>query len=142
MRATGLKAGLLLIFLTLLATGAGDTPASALARFASALSQNDAPAAIAVFDSSAPGYAGLESGIQALTRQAEVLCAIEVLEEKESGADRVLDTDWYLQLKSQTDGGPTERRRERVTVTFRQSKGKWRIMAISPASVLSPITIP
>ena len=131
MPATGVKTGLL-FFVALAALGAGDQPASALARFASALSQNDAPAALAVFDREMKGYGEIEGSIVALTSQTDVLCAIEVLEEHESGADRLLDTDWYLQLKSQAPGGQTERRRERVSVTLRQVRGQWRIVALSP----------
>jgi len=142
MPATGAKTGLLLFLtVTLAALGAGDQPASALARLASALSQNDAPAAMAVFDRSTPGYSDIESSVVALTRQTDVLCAIEVVEEKESGQDHILDTDWYLQLKSQADGGQTERRRERVSVTLRQSRGQWRIVALQPQKVFAPISI-
>lgn len=121
---------------------AEDTFYAALARLASALSRNDAPAVLAVFDRTMQDYGAVEASLQALTSQTDVLCAIEVVEEKVSaGPERVLDTDWYMQMKPRGEGGESVRRRERVTVTLRQQKGTWVITRISPVSVLAPINI-
>jgi hypothetical protein len=116
---------------------AADTPYLALARLATALSQNDGPAALAEFDHSMPDYGAVESAIQALTAQTDVLCAIEIVEQKDS----VADTDWYLQLKPRGEGGEAVRRRSRVSVTLREIRGKWRIVALTPLSILAPITV-
>ncbi len=120
---------------------ADDTPYAALARFATALSKGDSAAAMVVFDPGMKTYGALESGVQALTAQADVLCSIEILQEKASGSDMVLDTDWYLQLQTKTDGGPSERRRERVSVTMRLISGSWRIISLSSAAIFAPINI-
>lgn len=118
-----------------------DTPYAALARFASSLSKGDGVAAMAAFDPAMKGYGALDASVQALVAQADVLCSIEVLQETSKNADMVLDTDWYLQIKSQADGGPTERRRERVSVSMRLQAGVWRIVALSSTTILAPITI-
>ena len=57
------------------------------------------------------------------------------------GGDMLLDTDWYLQIKSRAAGGPTERRRERVSVTMRVIAGRWRIVALSSTAMLAPLQI-
>ncbi len=118
-----------------------DTPYAALARFASALSKGDGLAAMAAFDPDLKGYGALDASVQALVSQADVLCSIEVLQETAKDADRVLDTDWYLQIKSQADDGPTERRRERISVSMRLEAGAWRIVALSSTTILAPINI-
>jgi hypothetical protein len=112
-----------------------------IARLASSLSQNDAVGALEAFDSHMQDYGAVESDINALVAQAGVLCAIDVVEDRDSGAARTLDVDWYMQLKSQADAGPTERRRERVEVRVAKIRGKWKITSLSPMSILAPIHI-
>jgi hypothetical protein len=112
-----------------------------LATLASGLSQNDAVAAMSAFDGSAKERAAIESDIEALVAQAEILCALDVVEEKGAGDVRSLDVDWYMQLKSVASQGPTERRRERVQIEVSKIKGKWKITSLSPRSILAPIQI-
>ena len=119
-----------------------ETPYLTLARLASALSGGDGVATLLAFDPGMKGFGALEGAAQALVAQAEVLCSIEVLQEKTMGGDMLLDTDWYLQIKSRAAGGPTERRRERVSVTVRVIAGRWRIVALSSTAMLAPLQIP
>jgi hypothetical protein len=110
-----------------------------IASLANSLSENDGPGALSIFDSRTAGYGEISGDLDALTTQTDVLCAIDVLADNETAGIHKLDTDWYLQLKSRADGGPTERRRERVRVQLELIKGKWRITAISSLNILSPI---
>ncbi len=112
-----------------------------IARLAAALSRNDSVSAMETFDSKAHDYGAIESDIEALVAQADVLCAIDPVEDKPSGDAHEIDTDWYLQLKSQADAGPTERRRERVRMQLKQVRGQWRITMLSPLTILAPIRI-
>ena len=116
-------------------------PADAIADLASALSQNNSVAALQVFDSKMPRYSTIESDIEALVAQTDVLCAIDVVEEKEVPGGREFDVDWYMDLKSQLPNGPSERRRERIILKFELIRGKWKIVAISSPKILAPITI-
>src|SRR5438309_3720649 len=111
-------------------------PQDLIAQLASALSQNDSVNALAVFDSRMPGYSNIENNIGALVSQTDILCAIDILQEKDEGADKLLDVDWYMQLKSQAPSGPTERRRERVALRLSLLKGKWKITAFAPLKIL------
>ncbi|MEP6716945.1 MAG: hypothetical protein ABJC09_15350 [Terriglobia bacterium] len=111
-----------------------------IARLASALSQNNASGALAVFDSGMKTFGTIEENISALTAQNEILCAIDVVEESETDGLTVLDADWYMQLKS-LGGGASERRRERVRLKLKKFQGKWKIISIDPIEILYPLRI-
>jgi len=145
MRITGLSFGLLLFscFVSCLtATAAEQTPFAAIADIATALSENDPDGVLRYFDSQMKDYGAVEASIEALTAQADVSCAIDIVKDDESNGVHKLDLDWFMELKSQGDSPQLERRRERVQVEMRQIKGKWKITALSPLSILGPIQIP
>lgn len=117
---------------------AADTPLSTIAKLAGYLSQGNGPDAIEIFDSNIKGYGDLRNNIDALASQSDVSCAIDPVEDTESGGVHKLDLDWYMEVKSQLDNS-VERRRERVQIEMRQIKGRWKITALSPASILDPM---
>jgi hypothetical protein len=110
-----------------------------IASLASSLSENDGPGALSIFNSNIEGYGEISGNLDALTSQTDVLCAIDIVTDRETAGIHKLDADWYLQLKSRADGGPTERRRKRVQLQMELIKGNWRITAISPSNILAPI---
>jgi hypothetical protein len=116
-------------------------PQDVIAQLASALGGNDSVNALAVFDSNMPGYSALEDSIGALAAQADIVCAIDVLDEKDEGAAKVLEVDWYMDLVSKSPSGPAQRRRERVVLRMILLHGKWRINAISPVNILAPLPV-
>jgi hypothetical protein len=118
---------------------AEETPLSTLAKLANALSENDADGALDGFDSQMKGYGDIENNIEALTEQTDISCAIDVVTDTEENGIHKLDVDWFLQLKSQADDGVLERRRERVQLEMRQTKGHWKIVAMAPLTILDPI---
>jgi|HubBroStandDraft_2_1064218.scaffolds.fasta_scaffold341138_2 hypothetical protein len=127
--------------ITGLALAAEKTPFASLANLASALSQNDADAALEYFDSNMQSYGEIEQKIEALTAQADISCAIDIVTDVEGDGIHKLDLDWFMQLKSQTDDSQLERRRERVQVEMREIKGVWKITAFSPIGILDAIKI-
>ena len=137
MRITALSA--LLCCIALLA--ADQTPLASLANLATALSENDPDGALGYFDSQMKEYPTIDANIEALTAQADISCAIDIVTDEESNGVHKLDLDWYMQLKSQGDDTQLERRRERVQVQMRQTKGRWKITSLSPLSILEPIRI-
>src|ERR1051326_2432668 len=80
-----------------------ETPFERLAMLATYLSQNSVPEALACFDPNMKDYAIIQADIEAIGAQTDVLCAIDVVEEKGEGAERKLDTDWFVELRSQAD---------------------------------------
>lgn len=149
MRATALKSAFCKGLLVILAAPCGLFPAEpvdALSQLASALSQNDSVNAIAVFDSKMAGYATVESNIEALVAQTDILCAIDIIEQKyvpnrDENPEKELSVDWYLQLKSQSPSGPEDRRRAQVTLRMKNVKGKWKITSMLPLTILAPLTV-
>jgi hypothetical protein len=130
-----------------------ETPYTRLAKLASFLSDGQSSGALEAFDKSMKNYGAIAEELEALAAQTEVLCSIDVIEDKEAdnAASDIhhLDLDWFLMLKSRTDSGLVERRRERVSVTMQRvypKSGKnaqpvWRITALTPEKILAPITI-
>lgn len=111
---------------------------AAIASLAADLNDKNQSDAVAAFDKSLKQYGEIDNDIDALVTQNDVLCAIDVVADRQTGETHTLELDWYLQLKARTDGGPTTRRRERVTVQMKKSGRRWRIFAIEPLAVLSP----
>jgi hypothetical protein len=141
MRITGLSFGLLLVS-CLMAMAAEQTPLAAIADLATALSESDPDGVLRYFDSQMKDYGTIEADIEALTAQADVSCAIDIVKDDESNGVHKLDLDWFMELKSQGASPQVERRRERVQIEMREIKGKWKITALSPLSILGPIQIP
>jgi hypothetical protein len=139
-RTTGLSlAACFLLAAALLA--ADQTPFSALAKLAASLSENDPDGALEIFDAQMKDYGEIEQNIDSITSQADISCDIEILADTEAGGVHKLDVDWFLQLKSQTDDSLLERRRERVQIEMRQIKGRWKIVSMSPVTILDPLQI-
>jgi len=120
---------------------ADQTPFASLAKLATALSDSDADVALDYFDSHMKSYGEIEQKLEALTAQADISCAIDVVDDQEAGGVHKLDLDWFMQLKSQIDDSQFERRRERVQVEMRQFKGVWKITALSPIAIFDPLNI-
>lgn len=122
-----------------------ETPFLRVAKLASSLSDGVLSGALESFDKSNPRYSAIAEKLEALTVQADVLCSIDVVEDKESGDDHRLDLDWYMTLKSKGNENLVERRRMRVAVTMKKFVVKqasvWRIVSLSPEEILDPIAI-
>lgn len=112
-----------------------------IAALATNLNEKDQTDAMGTFDSQMNNYGEIDNDIDALMTQNDVLCAIDIVSDREAGGVHTLDLDWYLDLKSRTDGGPSAQRRERVQITMRQIRGKWKIASISPLTILSPLVV-
>lgn len=117
------------------------TPVSTLADLATDFSSGEGASAIGIFDSSMPGYGRISQNIDALTQQAEISCAIDIVADTESRGVHTLDLDWLMTLKAMGDNTVSEQRREQVKIEMRQIKGKWKITAMSPLTILDPIHI-
>jgi hypothetical protein len=113
-----------------------------VATLASDLSANDGGGAAAIFDSEMKGYGEIAANIDALTAQADILCAIDVIVDHEANGVHKLDVDWYMELKSRAADAPAERRRERVQLQLEKIRGRWKINALAPLNILAPIRIP
>lgn len=134
-----------LLAATLLFAADVETPYTRIAKLATYISGGDAASALESFDKSLPEYGKVSEDLTALSTQADVLCSIDVVADKEADNEASdvhhLDLDWYMTLTSRADDGLTEKRRVRVAVTIRRFAARWRITALSPVTILAPITI-
>jgi hypothetical protein len=134
-----------LLAATLLLAADVDTPYTRIAKLATYISGGDATSALEAFDKSLTDYGAIAEDLTALSTQTDVLCAIDVVADKEADNEASdihhLDLDWYMTLTSRADTGLTEKRRVRVAVTIQRFKTKWRITEFSPVTILAPITI-
>ena len=134
-----------------LAAKSPETPVSVLSDLSASLSNSNAAGALSVFDRQMPGYGALERNVQALAEQCDVGSTIEIVSDEIVGHEVVsdapsagihkLDLDWFMQVTSRGGGNQLERRRVRVLVEMKQIKGKWKITALTPASILEPLRI-
>jgi ketosteroid isomerase-like protein len=114
---------------------------SRIALLAANLNDKDEGGALGIFDSRMKEYGEIDNDIDALVTQNDVLCAIDIVSDRQTGGVHTLDLDWYFQLKSRADGGPTEQRRERVQATMEKVGGeqaKWKIVRLDSMKILSP----
>ena len=115
-------------------------PESVLTTLASALSERNPGAFMRPFDPEMPGFDSLRANIEALTVQADVISSIDPLNRREEGSETILEVDWALTLQSRTDsaGGPTERRRQTITLKLRRQGNNWRVISLSPLTFFDP----
>jgi len=102
------------------------------------LSDNNLPGVLEAFAKTMPGYGNLVANLGALTAQYDVICVIEIQEESGDETRRKAETEWFLQIKSKQDEGPTERRTNTVRIATERIAGKWRITSMQPQSLLVP----
>ncbi len=119
--------------------GAEDPPTLALlTKLAARLSDNNLPGSIDLFAKTMPGYGDLAANLGALTANYDVACTIEIREESGDATHRQAETEWFLQIKSKQQDGPTDRRNQVVKVNTALIRDKWRITSMEPMSLLTP----
>jgi len=141
MRITAPNVPLAVFAAGVLVLAADQTPLASLAGLATALSDGDADTALEYFDPQMKNYSEIEQKLEALTAQADISCAIDIVTDVEADGVHKLDLDWLMQLKSQADDTQVERRRTRVQVEMRQIKTVWKITSISAIDILDSIHI-
>lgn len=109
-----------------------------LTNLAAKLSDGNLPGVLEAFAKTMPGYGDVVANLGALTSQYDVICVIEIKDESGDEARRKAETEWFLQMKSKQDEGPTERRTTTVRLTTERIAGKWRITAMEPLTLLAP----
>jgi hypothetical protein len=130
------------VFLALCAVALhGEEPPSTLkllTDLSAKLSDNNFPGAVDAFAATMPGYSDVVANLGALANQYDVICVIEIKDESGDETRRKAETEWFLQLKSKQESGPTERRTVTVRISTERVKGKWRITSLEPRSALAP----
>ncbi len=132
------------VALTALSLRAADTPPTLalLTKLAARLSDNNITGAADAFSKDMPGYGDVIRNLDALTSQYDIICVIEINEESGDDTHRKAETEWFLQLRSKQENGPTERRNAKIHLETGRSGDSWKITSMEPRTLLSPPNIP
>jgi hypothetical protein len=79
-----------------MAMAAEQTPLAAIADLATDLSESDPDGVLRYFDSQMKDYGTIEADIEALTAQADISCAIDIVKDDESNGVHKLDLDVFM----------------------------------------------
>ncbi len=139
MRAIGPKAAAaLLLALPLLFADAQADVTDVVASMAAALTAVNVPAFMDAIDRDMPGYDTLRDQVTALVNQAEVTSSIEPIRNEGDDSHRVLELDWYLEVRSLQQDGSIVRRREVIQCELRKEKKKWKVVSLKPLEFFAP----
>jgi hypothetical protein len=109
----------------------------ALTEIASALGRGNAAAFAAVLDPEMRGYRLLRDDVTALLQQAEVQCALDLIDNTGDESSRTIVVDWLMNLTERTETERSTRRRQTMTCRFRRAK-RWLVTEIEPAGFFKP----
>jgi hypothetical protein len=140
MRAIVRSAGLLTcLVVSSLIGDTHDEIVDVIGNMANALSTVNAPKFMDAFDKTMPEYETLKSNVPPLMNQSEITSSIEIIKEDGDDTKRVLDLDWYLEIRSLLPDGPIERRREIIHCELvRKDKKHWKIVSLKPMNFFAP----
>ena len=140
--ALSLKLAGTLIFLLAAAVGRADTHADVVDLFASmaaGLSEDNAEAFLARIEKTTPEYEKLKVDIPALLSQAELTSSVTLLKDEGDDSKRIVDLDWFLEIRGKTADGPLVRRREVIHCTVEKRGKIWRVVSLKPAEFFVPL---
>jgi hypothetical protein len=109
-----------------------------LGSMASGLSEGNPGQFLQAFDPSMKGYAELEANIRALVAQADVLSAVEIVQESGDEQHRGVTVDWLLQLTHPQNRAAVTRRQRNINLRLEKQKKKWRIVSLEPLEFFAP----
>jgi hypothetical protein len=110
----------------------------AVASMAAALTAVNVPEFMDAFDKNMPDYETLKENVTALVNQAEVTSSIEPVQEDGDEARRVVDLDWYIEVRSLLQDGPIVSRRQIIHCELRKEKKKWKVVSLKPLDFFAP----
>ncbi len=116
---------------------AADSAQDQLESLALAIQKGDVKGALALFDTSAPGFAEIRKNLEALSALPDTTCSIAIVHTSQSGDTVSFETQWTLKTSTK-DNGPLLDRRDNVSVSLRRAGESWKITGFSLPSVLVP----
>jgi hypothetical protein len=108
------------------------------ASIASALTAVNPAQFMAAFDKDMPDYDKLKDQITALANQAEITSSIEPIKDEGDEAQRSVDLDWYLEVRSLYPNGPIIHRRDVIHCDIRKQGKHWKIVSLKPLEFFAP----
>jgi len=138
MRVIGLSAIVLLLAAASARADSHTDSLDLIASMTAALSDDDAPAFLKELDKSMPGYERLEHAIPALLDQGAIACSVQPLTDEGDDTRRVLELDWYMEIRNLDETAPIIRRREVIHIRIEKRDKHWRVTSLEPLSFFDP----
>jgi len=107
------------------------------ANMTASLSEDNADGFMKGFDRNMPGYSDLKRQITGLLLDYTISSSVEPISDQVQGAKHSLDLDWYMELTSRVETGPTHRRRKVIHCELEMEGKHWRILSLKPLSFFS-----
>ncbi|MDQ6760915.1 MAG: hypothetical protein M3Z32_13765 [Acidobacteriota bacterium] len=108
------------------------------AQMAAALSDDNAPQFMKLFDRNMPNRGQLETQITALLANAEVASSVELINDEGDERKREVEVDWYLELRSRLRAGPLVQRRSVIQCQLEKQDKHWRVRSLQPVEFFEP----
>ena len=141
MRAIVRSAVILCLAALLLYADAHQDTLDLFASAAAALADVNVPKFMEAFDPDMPDYDRLKTDVTALVNQAEVSSSIEPIRDQGDDSKRLVDLDWYLEVRSLLQDGPIIRRREIVHCELQRKNKRWKIVSLEPIQLFAPAAL-
>jgi hypothetical protein len=106
---------------------------------AAGLSEDNAEAFLARIDKTTPEYEKLKVEIPALLSQAELTSSVALHKDEGDDSKRIVDLDWFLEIRGKTPDGQVVRRRELIHCTVEKHGKTWRVVSLKPADFFAPL---
>ena len=106
---------------------------------AAALSEDKPEAFLARIEKTTPEYEKLKVDIPALLSQAELTSSVTILKDEGDDSKRVVDLDWFLEIRGKTPDGPLIRRRDFIHCTVEKHGKTWRVVSLKPPDFFAPL---
>lgn len=109
---------------------------------AAALAASDPDLFLESVDRNMPGFDHLRDVVTALASQNDVTSGIDLIDLSGTAREQTAVLDWSLQIRSRVPSGPSEQRRQKVTITMARPKKNWRVTALQPVEFFAPPAMP
>ena len=136
--STARIAALLCLAAAFASADAHDDVIEVVTSLAGALTEVNVTRFMAAFSKDMPDYGTIEKDVTALVNQAEVTSSVEPVQEGGDDAQRTIDLDWFLQVRSLLNDGPIVQRRQVIHCELRKEKKKWKIVSLKPLDFFAP----
>jgi len=141
MRAIVRNAVLAGLALALLRADAQSDVNDLLGSMTAALVEVNAQEFMGAFDKNMPDYERLKGNVEALVNQADVSSSIEPLKNEGDDSRRMVDLDWFLEVRSLLQDGPIVRRREVIHCELQKQGKRWKIVSLTPIDFFAPANL-
>ncbi len=115
-----------------------------VAGFAGGLSNDNPELALSYVSKRMPGYGAFANNLRALLQQNEVTTSAKPLSNDGDDLKRVLELDWYIEIRSKSGELSLVRRRETVRCTVERAslKKRWFVTGIDPVRLFELPPLP